>query len=701
VSTLAGAAHASGYADGAGAAARFYLPTGVAVDGAGNVYVADAGNDTIRVVAPSGAVRTLAGMASPRGSADRVGSAARFKGPMGVATDRAGVAYVADFSNHTIRRITPSGAVSTLAGTAGVRGSADGRSAAAAQFNYPTAVAVDAAGNAYVADSKNHTIRKIATSGAVSTLAGTAGAAGSTDGAGAAARFDTPRGVAVDREGNVYVADSGTHTVRKVGPSGQVSTLAGRAGAAGAADGTGPAARFRTPKGVVVDGAGNVYVADSGNHAVRKIGPSGPVSTLAGRAGAAGGRRGADSTARFGDPTGLAVDGAGNVYVADPEHGSVHVIAPSGKVSAVAAHVHMGAAGVAVDGAGNVFVADHWKHVVRKIAPSGDAIALAGTVGKEGSADGAGDAAGFRFPKGVALGPAGEVYVADSGNDTIRKVDASGVVSTVAGTPRSTGAADGSAGAALLDSPGDVAVDGAGNVFVADAGNGAIRKIAPSGLVSTLAGHARERGSADGEGPAAPFEWPIGLAVDGAGYVYVADAQRHTISKVTPSGAVSTLAGAAGAPGSADGAGSSARFSTPSGLAVDGAGTVYVADCGNGTVRRIAPSGEVSTLAGTPVMRGNVDGTGSAARFDCPERVALDASGNLYVADSEANTVRKVTPAGAVTTVVGVLGWPAGNFLGPLPASLVKPRGVAVDPATGRLVITIDSAVLVATFPAR
>ena len=218
-----------------------------------------------------------------------------------MAVDSADNLYVADRNNHTIRKITSGGVVSTLAGSAGATGSAAG-TGSAARFNYPEGVAVDSASNLYVADSYNHTIRKITSDGVVSTLAGSAGNAGSADGTGSAARFNGPSGVAVDSAGNLYVGDYGNHTIRKITSSGVVSTLAGLAGARGSADGTGSAARFNSPNGVTLDSAGNVYVADNQNSTIRKITSGGVVTTLAGSAGASGSADGAGSAARFDAP---------------------------------------------------------------------------------------------------------------------------------------------------------------------------------------------------------------------------------------------------------------------------------------------------------------------------------------------------------------------------------------------------------------
>ena len=662
--------------DGTGSAARFYSPSGVAVDSAGNVYVADSGNDTIRKITPSGVVSTFAGLAGSGGSVDGTGCAARFFYPEGVAVDNAGNVYVADGVNYTIRKITPSGVVSTLAGLAGTRGSADG-TGSAALFSFPTSVAVDSAGNVYVADTDNFTIRKITPSGVVSTLAGLAGSPGSADGTGSAARFDNSIGVAVDSAGNVYVADTDNFTIRKITPSGVVSTLAGLAGSGGSVDGTGSAARFYSPSGVAVDSAGNVYVANTGTQTIRKITPSGVVSTLAGLAFSVGSADGTGSAGRFNGPIGVAVDSAGNVYVADSGNFTIRKITPSGVVSTLAGLAgSIGSAdgtgnaarffypeGVAVDNAGNVYVADLNNHTIRKITPSGVVSTLAGLAGVVGSDDGTGSAARFYYPQGPAVDSAGNVYVADSNNHTIRKITPSGVVSTLAGLAGSGGSVDGTGSAARFNYPSGVAADGAGNVYVADTGNDTIRKITPSGVVSTFAGLADSSGSVDGTGSAARFNYPSGVAADGAGNVYVADTYNDTIRKITPSGVVSTLAGLAGFFGSDDGTGSAARFNFPNGVAVDSAGHVYVADLphfdfpippsGGNTIRKITPSGIVTTLAGLDGSSGSDDGIGSAALFYSPSGVAVDSAGNVYVADSNNNTIRVGLAAPPVITTVG------------------------------------------------
>jgi len=314
--TLAGTAGVLGSADGTGSAARFYFPSGIAVTTAGNLFVADQQNQTIRKVTKAGVVTTLAGTVGVTGSVDGTGTNARFYYPFGIAVTTAGNVFVADTYNHTIRKITSTGIVTTFAGSAGNIGSADG-TGSAARFNFPFGIAIDKAGNLFVADSENSTIRKVTSVGVVTTLAGSAGAPGSADGTGSAARFDDPYGVYADTAGNVFVADTGNHTIRKVTSAGVVTTLAGTAGAPGSADGTGSAARFNNPIGISVSTAGNLFVVDEDNNTIRKVTSAGVVTTLAGTAGAYGSTDGTGSEARFNNPFGIALNKAGNVFVTD------------------------------------------------------------------------------------------------------------------------------------------------------------------------------------------------------------------------------------------------------------------------------------------------------------------------------------------------------------------------------------------------
>jgi hypothetical protein len=280
ISSLAGTAIAVGSTDGTGTVARFNEPSDLVINDDGSFLLTDTSNASLRKVTTAGVVTTFAGTSGSKGSTDGTGAAARFSAPVGITRDTAGNVYVADQTNHVIRRVTPAGVVTTLAGTAGTVGSTDG-TGAAARFNLPTGVAMNSTDLIYVADFGSHTLRKVTSAGVVTTFAGTAGTSGSADGTGAAARFNKPSGLALDTAGNLYVADTGNSTVRKVSPAGVVTTLAGLSAIAGLKDGTGVLAWLNEPEGVTIDTAGNLYVADTGNAVIRKITSAGVVTTLA------------------------------------------------------------------------------------------------------------------------------------------------------------------------------------------------------------------------------------------------------------------------------------------------------------------------------------------------------------------------------------------------------------------------------------
>ncbi|MHA4810825.1 hypothetical protein ACX0G9_22145 [Flavitalea flava] len=308
VSTLAGSSY--GYLDGTGTGAKFGTPRGLTVDAAGNVFVVDYSNDRIRKITPAGVVTTIAG--STNGFADGTGAAAQFNHPNAIAIDAAGNLYVADAGNNRIRKITPGAVVSTIAGDGYVT-----------TLYQPLGVGVDASGNVYIADSYNSRIGKLGSSG-FSVLAGsTAGGPGYVDGTGTAAKFNDPNGVVVDAAGNVFVSDWGNFLIRKITPAGVVSTFAGSV--EGFADGTGSAAKFEHLSGPAIDAAGNIYVADIGNNRIRKITPEGVVSTVAGGA-PLGYLDGPVATAQFANPYAVAVDAAGNIYVSDMDNNLIRKI---------------------------------------------------------------------------------------------------------------------------------------------------------------------------------------------------------------------------------------------------------------------------------------------------------------------------------------------------------------------------------------
>ncbi|MBT0662945.1 hypothetical protein KI809_01425 [Geobacter pelophilus] len=636
-----------GSQDGTGSAARFYRPYGITSDGT-NLYVADSYNHTIRrIVIATGEVTTLAGSAGAIGSIDGTGSAARFNFPEGIATDGTNL-YVADTSNQTIRRIViATGAVTTLAGSAGASGSIDG-TGSAARFNVPVGITADGT-NLYVADSFNNTIRKVViATGEVTTLAGSAGASGSIDGTSSAARFNFPKGITTDGT-NLYVADMSNQTVRKIViTSGEVTTLAGSAGAAGSTDGTGSAARLSYPYGITTDGT-SLYVVEPST--IRQIViASGEVTTLAGSAGARGTTDGTGSAARFYSPYGITNDGA-NLYVAD-DAAIRKVVIASGEVTTLAgsrwatgttdgtgsAARFSGPYGITTDGT-NLYVADNF--TIRKVVlATAEVTTIAGAAGATGTADGTGSAARFFSPHGITTDGTG-IYVADYLKNTIRKVViATGEVTTLAGSAGATGTADGTGSAARFYRPNGITTDGT-NLYVADSSNHTIRKVViATGEVTTLAGSAGVTGSDDGTGTEARLTYPYDVTTDGIN-LYVADSYNNTVRKIViATGEVTTLAGSAGATGSIDGTGSAARFYRPNGITTDGT-NLYVADRSNYTIRKIViATGEVTTLAGSAGVAGSTDGTGSSARFYVPNGITTDGT-RLYVAEGN-NIIRTI-----------------------------------------------------------
>jgi sugar lactone lactonase YvrE len=421
----------------------------------------------------------------------------------------------------------------------------------------------------YVADKENHTLRIIDPSGKVSTLAGLARKPGSIDGRGGEARFNFPDGVVVNAAGHVFVADLGNHTIRRIDLQGIVTTLAGQPGQEGDMDGTGRNARFRNPKSLAIDNAGNLYVGDRGNYVIRRVTASGQVTTIAGKAGHPGSMDGPALEARFGSLEGITWDGQGTIYVADAVNS-----------------------------------------VIRRMERDGGVTTLAGSTGLPGYNNGFGREALFCLPSGIAADFAGNLFVADTLNYVIRKIDPKGEVTTIAGLASSIGYSDGTNSAAPFDHPQGVAVDILGNVYVTDQSNNTIRKINPLGGVTTLAGVAPHSEGADGAG----LLFPQSVAVTDEGEVFMADSQNHVIRRITALGSVSTLAGQAGSAGSIDGTGSAARFFYPQGVAVDKRGNVWVADSLNHTLRKINQRGEVTTVAGLAGSSGSTDGIGSAGR---------------------------------------------------------------------------------------
>jgi NHL repeat-containing protein len=600
---LAGGLGGWGSVDGYSSSARFYYPSDVAMDGAGNLYVADDYNATIRKISAGGVVSTLAGTPQKIGTADGLGAAASFNNPASIAVDPEGNAYVVDAGANTIRKITPSGAVTTLAGTPFASGTADG-TGPAAQFSDPGSIRWSTAGSLYLTD--NDRIRNITTTGVVTTLyVGYVALSGMainssglllTDplnkrvyslnlGTGVqttlASGYENPVGIALAPPssalaGTVYVSDEFGCTIDTIGAGGAQGTLAGVLGQCAYADGTGANARFYLPASMFADLMGNLLMADMGNNSIRRVTPAGLVTTIAGVGAQTGYVNASGSAARFNDPEAMSTDVSGNIYVADEN--AIRKVTQGGVVTT--AYPVPGSTGLALDAAGNAYLSTY-SNTILKIALDGTSAIFAGS-GTAGYGDGPGNVAQFNRPNGIVFDAAGNLIVADTGNFLIRKITPAGWVTTICGTAGTSGSADGSATTATFTAPFALAIESGQNIFVAD-GN-AIREVDTGGNVSTLAG-SQTAGYADGAGAAAQFNGPSGLAAGPSGSIFVADSQNHTIRKISSDGTVTTIAGVAGKAGVTLGT-LPATLNMPVGIAYVGS-TLYVVDAQENSVLSI------------------------------------------------------------------------------------------------------------------
>ena len=722
-STLAGMPGMYGAADGTGSAARFYYLNGAAADAAGNIYIADYGNNTIRKLTAAGVVTTLAGTAGSYGYVNGTGAAARFNNPIAITLGIDGLLYIADHGNHAIRRLNPTtGAVTTFAGpTTATPGTADG-TGTAARFNYPTAITADSAGNFYVADRTNHSVRKITATGVVTTLAGLNGTSGNVDGAGTAARFKSPIGISMDSMGNILVADSGNSTIRKVTSAGAVTTVVGglpsvsgvlplsdgsiligrnqllemltpdnyvltiAGGGSAPEGGTGYEIAFSAVSMVTADPTGRILLLDQYAHVLRRgvrtSAPAAPVITkqpqgvriVAGNtvtltSGALGNPLPTFQWTKNGQNLPGKTSSTLTLTDVQPSDSGNYVLLATNSLGAATSQT-------AVLDILPLPFNDSFAGRARIIAESLSISAYNfGASSQTGEPGHGGSPARHSVWFTWAAPATGDVTVDTIGStlatrlavyrgDTLASLNLVGEDSS--GGEKKFGRVRFAANA------GDVfqfAVDGVGNA------TGDFRlRVDYSWNFALYSGAWDQPGSTNGTAAQARYNYPSAWARDASGNDYIVDTMNHVIRKISAAGVVSTFAGSPGLTGSTNGTGTAARFNRPYGIAVDASGNVFVADTLNHTIRKITPAGAVTTFAGAAGTSGSADGTGTAARFDTPVGIARDSSGNFFITDYGNGLVRKVTAAGVVTTFSGEL-----NTQGNLPNLFSSPYGVAID----------------------
>jgi sugar lactone lactonase YvrE len=649
-------------------------PGVVTLDHNGNIYISSPNESRIYKVGADKILRVIAGKGVSGFSGDGGPAvAARLNQPYGIAVDAAGNVYIADELNYRVRKVTPAGVISTVAGngTSGDKG--DGGPATAAQFGIPHWLAFDMHDNLYL--SENNHLRKITPDGVITTVAGDKQRGFGGDGGPAAfARFGELGGLATDAVGNIYIADVDNHRIRKISANGVINTVAGN-GKNGYTH-TGPAlsVAIERPESVAVDRSGNLYITDSTNGRVRKVAADGTVSTIAGngRMGYSG-DGGPATSARFNGLGGIAVDDEGNVYVADAGNHRIRKVSPAGLIMTIAGNGISGdrgdggpatsarlmVGGCAVDSAGNLYIADLYR--VRMINTAGmiSTVAGTGTPGYGGDGGSATAALLFCFD-GIAVDAKGNLFIADASNNRVRRVTPDGIITTVAGNGASGKAGDGGpATAAQLEHPQGVAVDAKGNLYIADSNNHRIRKVAPNGIISSIVGGGPGEGREAGDGRPAlqgVVISPISVALDAKGNLFIASWFRHRIRKVSLDGIISTVAGDGISGYRGDGGpATSARLASPFGVAVDGSGNLFIADSYNQRIRKVTPNGIINSIAGDGSAGFFGDGgPARLARFQNPTSVAVDGAGNVYVGDMGNRRIRRITPTGVMTTVAGV-----------------------------------------------
>jgi uncharacterized protein (TIGR03437 family) len=674
VTTVVGTGQRGSTGDGGPAvSALISRPIRLDFDSAGNLYLTDSDNHTIRKVTPQGVISTIAGKPGQSGFSGDNGpaTAALLNFPIGVAVDKDGNVYICDNDNNRIRKVTAAtGVITTIAGNGSIGSGGDGGLATAAQFNEPQNVAVDKDGNVYISDINNHRIRKVnASDGMISTVAGTGVIGFSGDGGPAAmAQLNQPNNVSVDKDSNLIICDAGNFRIRKVtAADGKISTIVGRGQSGGTGDG-GPAtdATVNVPTGAIADSVGNIYFSDRGNQRVRKVtAGAGVITTIAG-SGAAGfngdGLAALASSLSF--PTGLAIDQAGNLYIGDRDNGRVRKLTSAvmndSTPPAVTITTSIGTGpvntgslnlnGTATDNVGVFQV--RWSN-----DRGGSGVALGTT--------------SWSVQNITLLAGANKITVtawdanANSGQASVTVIfNASQIVTTLAGVGVPGDSGDGGPAAAARLSPFGLAVDASGALLVSDDEAHRVRRITPGGTINAFAGNGALGSSGDGAAAVnAAMNFPQDMVVDAAGNAYISDSNNHRVRRVAPNGVITTYAGT-GVPdfGGDGGPATQAKLFYPAGLALDSAGNLYIADSFNARVRKVtASTGVITTVAGTGLLGFSGDnGQATQATFKQPVGVAVDKNGVLYILDVIDSRIRRVGTDGVITTIAGT-GQPGYN----------------------------------------
>lgn len=698
ISTVAGGSPAPANASATGSAIG--LPGRVHVDAKGNVYFT-ALNSVFQL--SNGVITRIAGNGRQGYTGDGgPATSAEFNQPQGIAFNAAGDMYIADTNNQVVRMVSAAtGIITTVAGNGTSGQNGDYGPATKAVLNLPTAVAVDQQGNLYIADSANNEIRQVnPVTGLITPYLGnyTPGFAGDTTGQIA---LNNPEDIFFDQNWNMWIADYGNGRIREYGTNGICSTVVG--GGSTYVEGGFPLASLLAgPHSVVTDPAGNIYIADSEDNRVFKVSAStNHINSYAGT-GTYGfaGDNGPSNQALVNTPTSLAIDSSGNLYFVDLYNARVRVVSSSGTITTVAgtgAIYYAGDGGAAQNAimhnpssvaysSSGVYIADTNNQRVRQISAGGaiSTVAGNGTPGYAGDGAAASSAELF-YPSAVATDASGFLYVADRGNQRVRKV-VNGVINTVAGNGKTGYSGDGGqAIAASINNPMGLVVDSAGDIYISDFGNAVVRKVSASGVITTVAGTGAPGYSGDGgQGIKAQLNGPMGLALDHAGNLYIADSANSVVRMVTPSGTISTFAGNGVLGYSGDGGpAASASLSTPVGVAIDSSGNVYISDTGANVIRMVTPGLKIMTVAGTGAVGYSGDGgPAGQATFNNPTGIGLDASSDLYVADSGNNAIRLVQ---AVSTqpATGQLVNAASNIIAAVaPGEAVTLYGSGIGPST-------------------